>query len=289
MAIICTSLGGYFWVFDLVTSFSWHIYILSLFISILMLFNKKILKGAILLFLSMFLLIDIYPSDIRAEAEIKDNVIRVASFNLLSTNTNADPVLAYVDSIDPDILLILEYTSFWDVSLKNSIGKRYPYHINRIQEDNFGIGFFSKYPLNNFKIIDFTNSYFPTIYSKVNINGSILNFLGVHYENPMGRRNHNVREMQINKSIDLVSDLDNVVYMGDFNLTPYSKEFKRIEDFSGLVDTRYSISASWPTYFWPLSIPIDHCFISPNIQLIDRIVGPHIGSDHLPIIIDIAL
>jgi len=41
----------------------------------------------------------------------------------------------------------------------------------------------------------------------------------------------------------------------------------------------------WPP---PLRIAIDHCFVSPGIGIAGLAAGPDIGSDHLPLLIDIA-
>jgi hypothetical protein len=41
---------------------------------------------------------------------------------------------------------------------------------------------------------------------------------------------------------------------------------------------------------WPvLRIPIDHCLVSPDIGVLTMRTGRHIGSDHLPIIIDMVM
>ncbi len=46
---------------------------------------------------------------------------------------------------------------------------------------------------------------------------------------------------------------------------------------------------SWPASFWLLAIPIDHALVSEDVRVLDRRMGPSIGSDHLPIVLDIAL
>ena len=46
---------------------------------------------------------------------------------------------------------------------------------------------------------------------------------------------------------------------------------------------------TWPTYNPLLWIPIDHCLVSPEIIVTDRQIGPDVGSDHYPIVVDLQL
>ena len=47
--------------------------------------------------------------------------------------------------------------------------------------------------------------------------------------------------------------------------------------------------SSWPAEYCPLGITIDHCLVSPDIEVKQRLVGPDVGSDHLPVIVDLLL
>jgi endonuclease/exonuclease/phosphatase (EEP) superfamily protein YafD len=47
---------------------------------------------------------------------------------------------------------------------------------------------------------------------------------------------------------------------------------------------------SWPGRFLPIfSLPIDQAIVGPGISCAVKTVGPRLGSDHRPIIVDFAL
>jgi endonuclease/exonuclease/phosphatase (EEP) superfamily protein YafD len=81
-----------------------------------------------------------------------------------------------------------------------------------------------------------------------------------------------------------------VLLIGDWNTTPWSLSYRRFLGNSGLVDSmvgrgiQNSWNADWPGF---LRIPIDHAWHSDSIEIRDRQLGPHLGSDHFPLRIDL--
>ena len=83
------------------------------------------------------------------------------------------------------------------------------------------------------------------------------------------------------------------IAIGDFNLTPYSYYFSQLEKTIGLKNTLkgFGFQNTWPSIS-PINIfriPIDHIFVSKNIQVLDRKISNCLGSDHFPIIIKLLL
>jgi endonuclease/exonuclease/phosphatase family metal-dependent hydrolase len=79
-----------------------------------------------------------------------------------------------------------------------------------------------------------------------------------------------------------------VVLIGDFNLTPYSPYNDDLLSGSRLRDCARGrpLTPTWPTWFAPLWIEIDRCFVTPEIRIASYQVGPAIGSDHYPLVMD---
>ncbi|NEO05274.1 endonuclease/exonuclease/phosphatase family protein [Moorena sp. SIO3I8] len=85
-----------------------------------------------------------------------------------------------------------------------------------------------------------------------------------------------------------------VVLIGDLNVTMWSPYYKSLIESSGLHDARAgfgilpTLSQFSPANPW-LAIPVDHCLVSRDVKVIKMRTGPDLGSDHLPVITDIAL
>jgi endonuclease/exonuclease/phosphatase (EEP) superfamily protein YafD len=79
--------------------------------------------------------------------------------------------------------------------------------------------------------------------------------------------------------------------MGDLNATPWSRPFRRFVGRSGLCDSRagFGVQASFPAASALLRIPIDHVLVSCVIGVRNRRIGRDVGSDHLPVIVDLVL
>jgi endonuclease/exonuclease/phosphatase (EEP) superfamily protein YafD len=78
--------------------------------------------------------------------------------------------------------------------------------------------------------------------------------------------------------------------VGDFNVTPWSPLFADLLRDSGLADScrGFGWQPTWPTRLPAMfRIPIDHCLHGAGVAIVDRRVGPEIGSDHLPLLLEL--
>ena len=82
-----------------------------------------------------------------------------------------------------------------------------------------------------------------------------------------------------------------VIVVGDLNATEWSPPFGDLLRSANLRDARtgFGLQPTWPTFarLSLLQIPIDHCLISEGLHVKKFTRGPHVGSDHLPIVVDV--
>lgn len=75
------------------------------------------------------------------------------------------------------------------------------------------------------------------------------------------------------------------IIAGDFNSTPWGRAYNAV---SGARAGDPRLEGTFPAFLGPLGLPIDHIRFG-GLVLTDYRVGPHIGSDHLPLFATFAL
>jgi endonuclease/exonuclease/phosphatase (EEP) superfamily protein YafD len=75
------------------------------------------------------------------------------------------------------------------------------------------------------------------------------------------------------------------------NLTPWSPWWDALLEAGQLIDSRkgFGVHATWPANVWALMIPIDHVLVSQEVRVRRRRLGPALGSDHRPVVVDFEL
>lgn len=78
-----------------------------------------------------------------------------------------------------------------------------------------------------------------------------------------------------------------LVLAGDLNLTPFSWKFTRIVREAAL-ETHLLAGFSWPAHRYAPVVLLDHVLTSPGFATVAARVGPALGSDHRPVIVELA-
>lgn len=218
--------------------------------------------------------------------------LRIMSANVLMTNERIDDFLQLVADVQPDILVICEYTPAWE-AVRERFESQYPFAETQPRKHGFGIALFSKLPLHDVTSISLLE-YFdaPIIQASVEHDGQRLHITAVHAVSPLSRFRFHARNDQL---VQLAQSLANhgnpQVVVGDFNATTWSPYLQQFLRSTRLRDSRqgFGLQPSWPQFFWTAMIPIDHAFFSEDIHIHRRWVERDIGSDHFPIVIEISL
>ena len=219
--------------------------------------------------------------------------VSVMSFNILGLNDDWDAVLKMITQNDPDILVIIEYTSDWVLPLKQ-LNSVYPYRIEQPRWHGFGIALFSKLPFSHYETYrlapDTTDS--PMIVADVDLGEQQpLRVAATHLLAPMGYTRMAIRNQQLRETAEVIpADGQPTVLLGDFNCVPWSPFLRDTLTTTQLQDSRrgFGYQGSWPSDFWPMRIPIDHAFVSKNVSVIKReTLKSPTGSDHFPILLEL--
>lgn len=219
--------------------------------------------------------------------------LKVFSYNVLWKNEKYAQAIALVEEEDPDIAIFQEAISHWHSPLE-ALKTDYPYHI---RADELEIEVFSKLPLNN-PDIRLYGTYRGLVIADIQVGDRSVKFVATHAYPQLywGQGGWKIRNQHLREGIGTyVKYLDlPAIILGDLNVSMWSPYYRSMIEESGLRNARQGLGIL-PTHsivapqFAALSAPIDHCLITPDIQVEDFRLGPAIGSDHLPIIAELLI
>lgn len=284
---------GYFgtdnWFFDLFSHFKFQYFILLVFGSVILLLLKR---RVALYFLPFILLtgIEVVPLYFGgAKNSDIPKTIKIVCINLLSSNGEFESVESFIDTESPDILVLQEMTELWQIMLEPALTE-YQYKLVIPRTDNFGIALYSRINITSSQVLNLGKQILPSIEAQFYIGKDSLTLLATHPLPPVGREDFDSRNDQLLAlSNYAISTTNKLVLIGDLNCSSFSNHFKNLINNSNLIDSRkgFGILSTWPTWFSLVKTTLDHCLISDGISVKSRRVGQFIGSDHLPIIVEL--
>lgn len=285
-------LGSWWWVFDLASHFRVQYALGLLGVLVVFLLGKRLRSGSIIasgvLLNAVFILPLLFPSPAVLGGNVSYGVV-LANVNLF--NDQHHLIRAWIEETDPDFVALLEVNQNWLDTL-NLEAEGYPYMELLARDDHFGIAFYSRIPIERSEVKNFGGVDLPAVIAQVMVDGDLVTFIVAHPVPPTSGRSFQYRNLQMQSISRFVAELDHsVIIAGDLNATSWSPNFTVWQTISGLKDSRqgFGIQSTWPTMNWLLSIPIDHFLISDNVLVHHREVGPDIGSDHYPILMDFSI
>ncbi len=289
-AMILGCFGSVSWLLDLFSHFQMQYFPILLFASAYLAFKKCRIEALVMtLFLTANFagIAGFYFS--RDRSPENGTPVRIMLSNVYTANSSYDLLRNLVTEEDPDIIVLEEISREWLDNI-GALKEKYPYKILCPQEDNFGIGIFSKLPLTSEKVSYWGDYRLPYIEAKVEHCGKHFDIIAVHTVPPMRKDGWLMRNEQIlDFAVIAKSKSSPTVLIGDLNVTPWSPVFRKLKRDSGLQDSMkgFGVQASWPVQIFPLRIPLDHCLVSKEIFVKNRKLGGDLGSDHYPVIIDL--
>ena len=286
-------LGEWGWVADLFSHFRVQYFIGLSIISILLPFLSH--RRAALCFAAFAVvnLATILPLYFGKPAPPPVSAIRHRAM-LINVNTyHGDPaqVARAVQDHNPDLVVLEEVNESWIMRLHDTI-RRYPHFRAEPRDDNFGIALLSKFPFLKCDVVYLGDAWVPTLVAEVEATNGTFTLIATHPVPPSGAEHTAMRNDHLQQLVPRIRQAESpVLLLGDLNVSPWNKNFQRLVRESGLKDSAQGrgVQATWPTFSPLLLIPLDHCLHSADIRIAERKVGPRVGSDHLPLIVDFVL
>lgn len=220
------------------------------------------------------------------EALPGSSVLAIASANVFYGHHDAQPLLRWVMAEQPDLLVVLELSPEFAEGLVALPG--YPHRQVLPQADAFGLAVLSRHPLQDTQIVTDGDG-IPQIQTTLQWRGRRVALTAMHPMPPMSthyRRSLNDKLQTLARAAQARAEPSLVV--GDLNATAWAASFAGLEA-RGLRRST-GLAPTWPALGRGcFGIPIDHVLVSPHWAVVGSANGPDVGSDHLPILVRLAL
>ncbi len=210
--------------------------------------------------------------------------------NVYLDNGDARPLIDIVEHEKPDLVLVLELTPEYRGEL-GALDTTHPHAVTDIRHDPYGIGLWSRRPLESSVVLATPPRDLPTLSIEIDFDGAPLTIIGTHPSQPLGGANYAARNLQLAAIGDLVAaSPGSVVLAGDLNISMWAASYQTLEARADLVNARrgFGVLPTWPTFLPFAMIPIDHVLTSRDLAAIDTRIPGDIGSDHLPLLVEVA-
>nr|WP_271711556.1 endonuclease/exonuclease/phosphatase family protein [Marinigracilibium pacificum] len=214
--------------------------------------------------------------------------------NVYQYNRNYHKLTKLISEYEPDIILLVETDEDWKNAVDKSLSEDYHQRIYKDLDNTYGMLLISKYDLENTEVKYLIKDDIPSIETIVNIQNQRIKLYCLHPEPPVPSENSwaTERDAEILKvGKKAAKEKLPVIVAGDLNDVAWSHTTELFLKTSQLLDPRRgrgfynTFNAKYPLLRWPL----DHVFCSHHFQLIQLETLPKIGSDHFPVLVDLAL
>lgn len=220
-----------------------------------------------------------------------DAAVRVVFSNMSIRNDDTGKFVAWIKVSDPDVVVATEVSPRQIAQLAEAMVE-YPFQVLAPRGHPYGMVVYSRYPISNEAATELTVDTPPArvpsmVTADVETPGGLLHVAGFHLVPPITPQRLAWRNEQLAVAGDLLAAIDAPkLVVGDFNATPWSaglRAFQSENDLSG-----FNSQATWPILLGFAGIPIDHAFVSRDLPILKIETGPDIGSNHRPVVIDVA-
>jgi endonuclease/exonuclease/phosphatase (EEP) superfamily protein YafD len=224
----------------------------------------------------------------------REHRIRIMIANVLMSNRNAAGLLEIVAATDPDVLVTVEANGWWEAQLA-ILESDYRYTLKRPQDNRYGMHLYSRLPLSDGQIRFLTHHEYPSMHARVTLRcGEQIELHCVHPAppSPSEKQTSILRDSELVVLGRQVSDASlPVVVTGDLNDVAWSLTTSLFRKISGLLDPRIGrgmFNTFHAEHFF-MRWPLDHLFHSWHFTLGEIRRLPRFGSDHFPMLIELAL
>ncbi len=211
-------------------------------------------------------------------------------------NREAGPIVELIDREDPDVLIAMETDAWWDQQL-NPVQARYEHSHEVINDVTYGMVVYSKLPLTQTQTHYLQHDNVPSVETVLDLPGARdVRLFAMHPVPPSRFKdlpdNKGENEVEFIKAGQMAAaSPEPVVIAGDYNDVAWSRvdRLTKTEDLLHDVRVGRGVYASYDAGNFLARWPLDHVFVTDGFAVARLERGPDVGSDHFPILVELAL
>lgn len=216
--------------------------------------------------------------------------VKVLALNLWRRNDDVAAVTELIREEKPDVLALTELTPTWARELAPAL-RSYPVRAVKLDDGTAGIGVYARRRLRDPKVVRLSGKSRPAVQGRLELAGRSMPFLVVHPTSALLPSRIDSHEDELAAIGEWARKRGpRSVVCGDFNATTWTRSLRDALEAGDLVAALPGglFAGSWAAFLPPpLRIAVDGCLVGADVR-VDVELGPRVGSDHLPVLIELA-
>jgi endonuclease/exonuclease/phosphatase (EEP) superfamily protein YafD len=292
-ATLASFLGSLWWGFEILAHFRPQWAAVSLLLLALALPFRPFVAIALCLACLLGHLVPLAPYLLSRQAPAATApTLRVLTANLHGRNADTARFAALIARERPDVVLLTEVRADF-ARIAASLTPTYPHVVMERLGANQVI-LLSRWAIKQRRMDRSAGLDFPVLSAEVcgpeGAAGCAM-VIGLHGARPFGRNVH-LRNAQLALAVRVATARGDepVILLGDLNLTPWAPTFASLLEAGNLRDASIvrGLTATWLSRNPLFGLLLDHVLVNPKVAVLGSRIGPDIGSDHLPVLADLA-
>jgi endonuclease/exonuclease/phosphatase (EEP) superfamily protein YafD len=224
-----------------------------------------------------------------------DSSLRVATLNIFTENEDYDAVINYLVDRRPDVVMLTEAEPALMIAVEQSVADLYPYVLDDSMRGTLGLALLSRQPFVTAAVVPLTDDgrrRRRLLRAEIEWHGERVILYGAHPLPPLSGRLADRRDTEIATIQAMIAeDRDPLILLGDFNASPWAVPMRQLLAEPNLQHAAQGFGI-YPTWYYRRAFfgaPLDHILISPHWDVIAYQTNGDIGSDHHPVLADLAV
>lgn len=219
--------------------------------------------------------------------------LKVVTLNTLHWADNTEKIVQFIRKETPDIIFLQELP-IEKLTILNQLANDYPWQKHCAELADCGLAMLSRAPWHEASIVFRPEKNERYVWARFGPDFANMTVAGVHLKWPYFSSQRSNLETVYQ---DLPKSSGPMLIAGDFNATPWSWMLRSFTAANNLWPAG-PFRPTWPVRKFSQDVvcglcfpqmQIDHILVSDQFRILNSRTGPYVGSDHLPLIVDIAV